>query len=86
MNRADARKLEELRTDCGCRVGGRALCLALVLYASWAWLEPGSRTARSRLLVGAAVVLAAAVAGKILGILWARYRYRRLARRLSLVR
>jgi hypothetical protein len=36
MNSADARKLEGLRTDCGCRAGGPAVCLALVLYAFWA--------------------------------------------------
>jgi hypothetical protein len=85
MDRAEARRLEELRTDCGCRAGGKAVLLALVGYALWAWLEPASRTWGSRLLQGVVVALAAAVAGKILGILWARYRYWRLARRLGTV-
>ena len=83
MDPAEAGRLEALRTECGCRAGAWAVLLALLVYAVRAWLEPAGRGWRSRLLWGAGVALAAAVAGKVLGILWARLRYRWLASRVG---
>ena len=76
------RQLDGLRTECGCRAGGVTLAFSVSAYGLWAWMNSTSRGMGPRLLAGAEIGLVAAVAGKLLGILWARYRYVALRRRL----
>ncbi len=85
MDRTDPRKLQALRTECGCRAGGWAVLLSLAGCAVWAGVDPGSRRWPSWLVTVGGVALTAAVAGKLLGIFWARYRYWRLTRRIHAV-
>jgi hypothetical protein len=83
MDQDTRRQLDRFRTECGCRAGGLGLLLSVSGYLLWAWMDPTIRGTGSVLLSASAVGLAGAVAGKILGILWGRYRYWVLARRIA---
>lgn len=76
------RELHALRSPCGCVAATIAL---LATAGAWSWYflvahpeqSAGARTA----WMGAALAFGSAVLGKIIGILWARYRHAILSRR-----
>lgn len=83
MDQDTRQQLDRFRTECGCRAGGVGLLLSVSAYLLWAWVDPPTRGTGSVLLAVSVAGLAGAVAGKILGILWSRYRYWALARRIG---
>jgi hypothetical protein len=81
MDDATRSRLAKLRAECGCTAGSLALLFSVAAYVSYAlWLDPASRGAGERIAVGAGLAFCSALAGKALGILWARLQYRRLLR------
>jgi hypothetical protein len=81
MDDATRRRLAELKSECGCNAGSAALLLsvgAFVIYS--VWLDPVMRSLGERVLIGMGIGLAGMLMGKILGIAWARYQYRKLLR------
>jgi hypothetical protein len=73
------RKLGKLRSECGCRSGSAAMLVSIGAYVIYAmWLDPVVRSHLERIITGLCVGLAGGLVGKVLGMLWARYRYRRL--------
>ena len=79
MDSATRSRLNNLRTECGCRAGSVALLVSVGAYLIHVnWLDPVTRSHGERIITGICVGLAGMLAGKILGVLWARYQYRRL--------
>ena len=80
LDPADRARWEERLTaayaECGCHAGGAALLLALAAVATVGIASPGAWTWRGTLVAGAICMLAA-VAGKLVGIAFARLRLRR---------
>jgi hypothetical protein len=80
-------KLSRLQRSCGCRAGEIGTLLALVAVA-YCWLAAG--WASSPLVVlrsvglSVAMVLVGGGLGKVVGLVFARLRYRMLVRRLAL--
>jgi len=69
---------------CGCEAGARAMLAVLLAYAGAAaiGMDPLPASVVGRVLLGVPVVLAAAAAGKVLGVFAARRRLAAEARRL----
>lgn len=79
MDDATRRRLAALRSECGCNAGSAALLLSVGAYVIYSiWLDPVIRSLGERVIIGIGIGLAGMLMGKILGIAWARYQYRRL--------
>jgi len=79
MDDATRSRLAKLKAECGCQAGSVALLLSVAAYMTHAlWLDAVSRGAGERIVVGICLGFSSALAGKVLGILWARYQYRKL--------
>lgn len=77
-------RIRSLSRECGCSLGARFMVAALVLYpAAWLWTLRSFLAIWQALLVAAAVVFSAMGLGKLLGVLFARLRLRRVARQLQ---
>jgi hypothetical protein len=77
------REIDSLKTDCGCKVGSVVLVLSMLsyfFYLSFASSVPSGFTAK--LVNGIIVFFAGACIGKLLGILRARYHYKRAFQQL----
>ncbi len=73
-------RIAGLRNACGCKEGSAALVLAVGAYLLWPVLFPDAETTWGKVLVGVAIALGSAVVGKLLGLLVAQVRLRRLLR------
>ena len=70
------RRLHAHRKACGCREGAVAMFVGLLVWILATWANHSSL---ARYLTHAVIVgFSCAIAGKIMGICWARYQYRRL--------
>ena len=79
MDGQRGRQIRKLRSACGCREGLLAMLLTVGSYAGYAvLLDPAVHGTRHRVFIGLALGFAAAVVGKVTGILHARYRLRQL--------
>jgi len=79
MEDALERRMATLKSECGCKAGAFALLLSVVAYSLFSMrADSVTRTNREHLIIGACVALAAALIGKVLGVLWSRYQYRAL--------
>jgi hypothetical protein len=80
------RKLRETERPCGCKSGAALTLMALIGWPAWTLVTgPPQTFAGVALAIAAypAVVLAAALVGKVAGIAVGRWRHRRLQRQLT---
>jgi hypothetical protein len=80
------RRLRETERPCGCKSGAALTLLALVAWPVWTLAAGPPQTLAGILLAAAAypvVVLVAALSGKVAGIVFGRWRHRRLQRQLA---
>jgi hypothetical protein len=78
MNRSRESRIAELRSACGCKEGMVALVIGVLLYGlALRYFLIGDSTLQ-RILLGIAAGLGSAVIGKLLGLLIAQVRLRRL--------
>jgi hypothetical protein len=81
-----SRKLRETERPCGCKSGAALTLMALIGWPAWTLVTgPPQTFAGVALAIAAyaAVVLAAALVGKVAGIAVGRWRHRRLQRQLT---
>ena len=78
MDRDD--RIEQLRTACGCKEGAAALLLAVAAYIFVPEYFPRGDTIWTEVAIGLGIALAGAVVGKIVGLLIAQVKLRRLLR------
>lgn len=75
------RRIDRLRKACGCRAGMAALLAASGAYGLYAaFWDSAVLGLRHRVFAALGLGLAAAVAGKLVGLLWAQLQLRRLLR------
>ena len=68
-------KLHGLRTNCGCKSGMAALLLSVILCVYYFGHAEGMAYSRQhKIVVSLMVCLGAAAGGKVLGMVWGRYR------------
>jgi hypothetical protein len=75
-------RLATAHNECGCHAGGLALLAGLAVVAVVGIVSPGNLT-WSRALLGLSICVAAAVIGKLAGIVAAQVRLRRDVRRVA---
>jgi hypothetical protein len=81
MDETTRGRLANLGSECGCRSGLAALLISVGAYVIHALrVDPVTSSHRDQVIIGICVGLAGAVIGKVLGILLARYQYRKLLR------
>jgi hypothetical protein len=76
------RRLDRLRSSCACGIAAAVGLVSLGCYVGWRLLLPAGGGSRLHsVLIGLAVFLGGAAAGKLLGLLALRLAYRRELRR-----
>lgn len=77
------RRLDDLRTDCGCRTGAVVMLSCTGAWLIYSVLSPvAGRTWQRAIVHGLAVLLASGIAGKLIGLALARVRLHLTVRRL----
>ena len=78
------RRLDALKSECGCRLGAVAVLLSMAAYVCYLFSIPaGMYSGRHRAVVGISVFFASAVVGKAFGILLAKYKFITLTKKLA---
>ena len=77
-------KLRELKAACGCREGFLGATAGMALFMiHYVVLHGQAFTWYQKIVAGVVIGLLSATVGKLLGLAWARYRYRTLSRHLE---
>lgn len=77
-------KLRELKAACGCRESFLGLLAGIAFFVMhYMVLHGHAFTWYQKIVAGVAIGLLSATVGKVLGLAWARYRYRTLSRRME---
>ena len=77
-------KLRELKAACGCREGFLGVLAGMAFFMMhYVVLHGQAFTWYQKIVAGVVIGLLSATVGKLLGLAWARYRYRTLSRHLE---
>src|SRR6266853_4331658 len=81
---ADRRRLEALKTDCGCAATALAVLTAMAVYGCYFfYADADAYGTKDEIIAACALFFASALLGKALGMLLAGLRYRILEKKLA---
>ena len=70
------KRLDDLRGDCGCRVGSLVMLSVTTIWLVQTFLAPvAGRSWQRMIFIGLAVVTVSSLIGKVMGLILARVRY-----------